>query len=263
MATNTTNLGLIKPNTTDKYDINVFNENMDIIDEQLGNEIHFTIREINKNYNLGTWFTFKGATWQDVINNDTSGTFTADGDRACCFGSPLAYNGRYYILVSEEIVAGGIYDESVCCFEAGTQILVALDGTTRNIENIEIGDQVISYNEETGQFFRSKIAGLQENTHVTDIAEVILENGMSVRMNAYHPLLTVEGYKSLTCYNNLPLLTENDIIITKEGQSAIKSINRGEKDPEHMYNLTLSGLYHNYVANGIVVHNASCASTPV
>ena len=261
MATNTTNLGLIKPNITDKYDINVFNENMDIIDEQLGNEIHFTVREITKKYNLGTWFTFKGATWQDVIDNDISGTFTSAGNQVNCFGAPLAYNGRYYILVSEEIIAGGIYDESVCCFEAGTQILVALDGTTRNIENIEIGDQVISYNEETGQFFRSKIVGVQENTHVTDIAEVTLENGMSVRMNAYHPLLTIEGYKSLTRYNDLPLLTENDIIITKEGQSAIKSINRGEKDPEHMYNLTLGGLYHNYVANGIVVHNATgCVS---
>lgn len=259
MATNTTNLGLIKPNTTDKYDINVFNENMDIIDEKLGNEIHFTVREINKNYNLGTWFTFKGATWQDVIDNDPTDTFTANGDQVNCFGAPLAYNGDYYILVTDSVVEGGIYDEAACCFEAGTQVLVALDGTTRNIESIEVGDQIISYNEDTGKLFRSTVVGLQQNTQVKDIAVVTLENGMSVRMNAYHPLLTTEGYKSLTQFRDLPLLTEEDIIVTTEGKSKIKNIDRSEEGPEHMYNLTLRNEYHNYIANGIVAHNVPCA----
>lgn len=34
MATTTTNLGLKKPEQTDFYDVSIFNENMDAIDEE-------------------------------------------------------------------------------------------------------------------------------------------------------------------------------------------------------------------------------------
>ena len=46
-----------------------------------------------------------------------------------------------------------------CCFDAGSQVLMA-DKTTKNIEDIEIGDMVMSLNEDNGEFIPQKTTAL-------------------------------------------------------------------------------------------------------
>ena len=77
-------------------------------------------------------------------------------------------------------------------------------------------------------------------------------------MNAYHPLLTTEGYHSLTGHEGLPLLTDKDIFVTINGEIGIKQIIRETIEPTVMYNLSINGKYHNYVVNSVVAHNAQC-----
>ena len=102
----------------------------------------------------------------------------------------------------------------------------------------------------------SVIDKLITKPNVTDQAQVILEDGTFVTMNAYHPLLTVEGYHSITNYKGLPTLTENDILITTKGQKKIKQIIRTKISPTTMYNLSVMSEHHNFIVNSIVVHNA-------
>ena len=135
--------------------------------------------------------------------------------------------------------------------------MISLDGKTKNIETLKDGDPIVIYNESENKFEMSVIDKLIIKPNVTDQAQVILEDGTFVTMNAYHPLLTVEGYHSITNYKGLPTLTENDILITTKGQKKIKQIIRTKISPTTMYNLSVMSEHHNFIVNSIVAHNAT------
>lgn len=69
MATNTTNLGLIKPDVTDKYDINIQNSNMDIIDtinENKGKYARITKTSVQSISTANTRFIVE---WQSITGD--------------------------------------------------------------------------------------------------------------------------------------------------------------------------------------------------
>ena len=148
--------------------------------------------------------------------------------------------------------------EDVCCFVKGSQVRISLDGTTKNIEDLKAGEQIVIYNEDEKKFELSTVSDTPRNNNVTDKATIVLENGITIEMNAYHPLLTTKGYHSLTRHEGLPLLTDKDILVTINGEIGIKQIVRETIEPTVMYNLSINGKYHNYVVNSAVAHNAQC-----
>lgn len=154
--------------------------------------------------------------------------------------------------------------EEVCCFVKGSQVRISLDGTAKNIEDLKVGEQIVIYNEDEKKFELSTVSDTPRNNNVTDKATIVLENGITIEMNAYHPLLTTKGYHSLTEYEGLPLLTDKDILVTINGEIKIKQIVRETIEPITMYNLSVNGEHHNYVVNSVVAHNAtSCPVKPV
>lgn len=148
--------------------------------------------------------------------------------------------------------------EEVCCFVKGSQVTTSLDGVTKNIEDLKIGEQIVVYNEDEKKFELSTVSDTPRNNNVTDKATIVLENGITIEMNAYHPLLTIKGYHSLTEHEGLPLLTDKDILVTINGEIKIKQIVRETIEPITMYNLSVNGEYHNYIVNSVVAHNANC-----
>ena len=148
--------------------------------------------------------------------------------------------------------------ENVCCFIKGSQVRITLDGVTKNIEDLKVGEQIVIYNEDEKRFELSTVSDTPRNNNVTDKAIIVLENGITIEMNAYHPLLTIEGYHSLTGHEGLPLLTDKDILVTINGEIGIKQIVRETIEPITMYNLSVNGKHHNYVVNSVVAHNANC-----
>lgn len=148
--------------------------------------------------------------------------------------------------------------EDVCCFIKGSQVRISLDGTAKNIEDLKAGEQIVVYNEDEKKFELSIVSDTPRNNNVTDKATIVLENGITIEMNAYHPLLTTKGYHSLTEHEGLPLLTDKDILVTINGEIGIKQIIRETIEPTVMYNLSINGKYHNYVVNSVVAHNAQC-----
>lgn len=148
--------------------------------------------------------------------------------------------------------------ENVCCFIKGSQVRITLDGVTKNIEDLKAGEQIVVYNEDEKKFELSTVSDTPRNNNVTDKATIVLENGITIEMNAYHPLLTTKGYHSLTEHEGLPLLTDKDILVTINGEIKIKQIVRETIEPITMYNLSVNGEHHNYVVNSVVAHNANC-----
>lgn len=148
--------------------------------------------------------------------------------------------------------------EDVCCFIKGSQVRISLDGATKNIEDLKAGEQIVVYNEDEKKFELSTVSDTLRNNNVTDKATIVLENGITIEMNAYHPLLTTKGYHSLTEHEGLPLLTDKDILVTINGEIKIKQIVRETIEPITMYNLSVNGEHHNYVVNSVVAHNANC-----
>lgn len=148
--------------------------------------------------------------------------------------------------------------EEVCCFIKGSQVRISLDGTAKNIEDLKAGEQIVVYNEDEKKFELSTVSDTPRNNNVTDKATIVLENGITIEMNAYHPLLTTKGYHSLTEHEGLPLLTDKDILVTINGEIKIKQIVRETIEPITMYNLSVNGEHHNYVVNSVVAHNANC-----
>lgn len=185
------------------------------------------------------------------INSITGGTYKqVQKDGIHCFEFTITdeLNGLY-------VTINGYGD--ICCFEAGTQVTMA-DGTTKNIEDITAGDKVKTYDLITGRFINTVVNYKAINNNVTHVAVVELDNGMKVRMNEYHPLLTTDGYHSITQHEELPELIVGDTIITTEGLNKVVNIDRTVQEPETMYNLGVNNNNHNYVVNGIVAHNAAC-----
>lgn len=155
---------------------------------------------------------------------------------------------------------------SGCCFVAGTQITLA-DSTTVPIEALTKDMLVLSYNINTQNFYTTKVKSITINHHSLYMARVILENGIEVTMTDYHPLLTTNGWHSLTNHNGYDRLTVDDYVITLDGPSKIENIilytNDNFIDTYTIDTIDLDeneddDTNDNFIANGIVVHNAAC-----
>ena len=221
--------------------------------------------------NLITYYSEYGMTFQDWVNsqyNDTTEPYVITND--IITGGPFINGGGLTWINSSNFHVEGHYCKKTdfiipfcrlkgnsCCFQKGSQILISLDGITKNIEDLKENDQVVVYNESQKQFNLSTVKKTITNQKVVDQVKVILENNDYVVMNAYHPLLTIDGYHSVTNYKNLPTLTENDTLITFNGPIKIKEIIRTKTEPTIMYNLSVHGDYHNFIVNSIVAHNAT------
>ena len=149
------------------------------------------------------------------------------------------------------------------CFVAGTKILIA-DGSTKNIEDIEVGDIVLSWNEDTNQLQSSKVVKLIQPVH--DDIVIIRFNNDVVNENtfdhpyyvkdkgwcSYSPTLTKERYDidsellevgDICYFNNGEELEEVEISSIKENWGEVQT-----------YIFELDNNY-TFFANGILTHN--------
>lgn len=145
------------------------------------------------------------------------------------------------------------------CFPAGTEISLP-DGNTRNIEDVEVGDQVISQAED-GTRSISQVKEVESPVRL-QMCQLSFENGDVLELTDEHPLLTTGGWKAIDPTNTheevpgLPVSTLNvgDQVITDSSQETVSAIAcRSEKN--QTYNLILDGASRTYFANGYLAHN--------
>jgi hypothetical protein len=240
----------INKETLEKNTINFTINNI-----QYGAEEGMTWEEwLDSSYNVDNYISSESKIYDMymeyiVLNSDYTNTHTTD----------LITNNYSYLL------------EVFCCFDAGSKVLMA-DGTLKNIEEVEIGDLVMSLNEDTGEYVAQRVSSTIINKKSTDLVYVYLSNGTRIGMRAYHPLLTTEGWKSLRPdspdakrenIEGLSLLEVGDTLVGyDENVTIVKVEQRPEVEDYYTYNLAIEG-HHNYVVEGIVAHNGNQCYIPV
>ena len=181
-------------------------------------------------------------------------------------------NSYYYNYMGYYITLGNGQQAFIsivlsCCFVAGTKVTM-YDLSTKNIENIQVGDRVLSYDLDSGENIITTVKRTITNENTTNIAAITLENGYTATMNEYHPILCDDGWHSITNYEGFTTLAVGDMVKVQDGYSRLVSIERSVVEPFITYNLDVisdeeverndNDVNDNYYANGICAHNVPC-----
>jgi hypothetical protein len=134
------------------------------------------------------------------------------------------------------------------CFLAGTQI--ATFNSTEPIENIKVGDRVKSYDLNKGRTVESVVTKIY--TKQADHYYII--NG-KIKVTAEHPFYTNGGWVKVKD------LKKGMMLFNGSEQVPITTIERID-EPVEVYNLKVNK-YHNYFAEGILVHNKNIPTLKV
>ncbi|MBL8012234.1 MAG: hypothetical protein JNN05_00155, partial [Candidatus Omnitrophica bacterium] len=138
------------------------------------------------------------------------------------------------------------------CFLAGTKISMA-DGTTKSIEDVKIGDAVVSYDEKKMAKVTAKVTEMFDGESAK---EYLLING-HLKVTANHK------FYSKGDWVEIGKLKEGDILLDENlKEIAINKIEKVESQNSiQVYNLEVEG-EHNYYADGILVHNKLSYNPP-
>lgn len=211
---------------------------------------------------------FKMGNESSLPDSITSGAvyFTTDGTYGKIWYGDI--NGAKVNIVPH-ILDGGSWGQGNCCFVENTSILLDFNGNTKFIQDIQSNDNIIAYDIFTEEFYEAKVQKLIINENTTNLAIVTFDNGKTLEMNEYHPLYTINGFHSITNHNGYKTLNVGDIVKTFDGWSTITNIERYKINiPIITYNLAVKNFDETvdddtndtFVANGFVVHNASCST---
>lgn len=134
------------------------------------------------------------------------------------------------------------------CFAAGTHIALA-NGDHKNIEDIVVGEEVLTYNEETGASEAGTVGELKQH-EVDSVIRLTLENSIVIVTTAEHPFYV----------NNKGWVKAGDLEMGDEckkvdGSDSFISTVEELKEVHTVYNLLSVSDNHNFYANGILVHN--------
>lgn len=121
------------------------------------------------------------------------------------------------------------------CFVAGTPISMA-DGTYKMIEEVQVGDEVKSYNFKTSTYCNGTVTKVATG-YTTRIAMVLFEDGNYVAMSEGHPLYTRDGWHSITNKDGYPTLVIGDKVLGKSTYVAIQDIQVVDTEPTIVYSL--------------------------
>ena len=155
------------------------------------------------------------------------------------------------------------------CFIAGTQITMA-DGSFKNIEEVQIGDEVITLNEETKLNEVKKVINTKSPIH-NDLVKYTLSNGIEVTSTFDHPFyvnkmelashapnLTNERYQLGVTVRKIET---GDFVymIPKDNGIGMHEVAIEKIEPQPLvdtqtYIFTVED-NHNFYANGILTHN--------
>lgn len=149
----------------------------------------------------------------------------------------------------------------ITCFIAGTKIDMA-DGTQKNIENIQVGDEVQAIEGTTDTV--SYVHDIEAQDH-----SLWTLNGHITATEA-HPFMTEAGWKSVnpkastSVYESYGIsigqLEAGDLLIGAKGTVELTSLESREENVK-VYNFTTAST-HTYMVDGVVSHNKSPKPKP-
>jgi hypothetical protein len=161
------------------------------------------------------------------------------------------YKGdKYDDTAISEIYFDGL---DVHCLAKGTLITMS-DKTLKKIEDLKVGDEIMSYNKETDEYESSIIKELASQIH-KDLINIEFSNGMQLTCTKDHPFLA----KNLSWTSMNPKKTERDYEINDVIQLKVRTKVRNLKSELEVVKITeitytIVDLSKNktFVANGII-----------
>ena len=128
------------------------------------------------------------------------------------------------------------------CLLPGTSILMA-DGTNKFIENIVTGDKVTSYSENS----RTKLGDTVKEVFMHEVQGYLIIND-GIKVTTEHPFFANGAWV------RAGKLKQGDILLTQEGKEETITSIEAVDEKIIVYNIEVNP-YHNYFANGYLVHN--------
>lgn len=144
-------------------------------------------------------------------------------------------------------------------FPAGTRVLMG-DRTTRPIEQIKIGDQVLAADPETGESGPRRVDATIHTPDDRDFTSITLDEADgdgSLTATGHHPFWAGSDGK----WKNAADLTPEDSLRTPDGGTARINAVRHWTGLASAYNLTVNDLHTYHVLAGntpVLVHNSRC-----
>ena len=167
------------------------------------------------------------------------------------------YNGlKYDDVAISEIYFDGL---DVLCFVKGTKVQLA-DNSSKNIENLKIGDLIAYVDLETNQIKSAKIEKLGKAIH-HGLVKYKFESGLEITATQDHPLrIENKGWASLQPdkskqykgFENIEKVTIDDLFLTTKGTDKLISIDFLEGAQE-TYTISKLSSGDNFIANGLIV----------
>ncbi|MFJ9823669.1 polymorphic toxin-type HINT domain-containing protein [Streptomyces sp. NPDC101160] len=149
------------------------------------------------------------------------------------------------------------------CFLAGTDVLMA-DGSTKDIEDIRIGDEVAATDPETGESGSRKVTRLiriDSDKYFNELTIATEDGPEKLTATHEHPFWSPSELKWVEAGRLRPGAT----LLTDDGTTVTVTHNRSFTQHARTYNLTVDGLHTYYVLAGntpILVHNSGCDLFP-
>lgn len=172
---------------------------------------------------------------------------------------------------SDEVCAGDCCippdpgDGTWTCFPAGTDVRMA-SGENKDIENIEVGDEVVSQ-DTNGNKTVSRVSELDQPIR-DHMCRVSFVDGDTLELTNEHPLWTKDGWKAINSREthkenpNLPVrdLLRGDEVQREDGTWNEVVATTCWSERVQAYNLILDGSARTYFAEGYLAHNKGCVN---
>ena len=214
--------------------------------------------------------TEKGVCWSTTALPTTAGSHTNDGTGTGPFSSTITGLNYtiYYVRAYATNSAGTAYGNQQtfnACFVAGTKISMA-NGSTKNIEDVLVGDKVKSINPETMQAVDKTVTRTLVNPPSDQLLSITFSNGTVNTNTKIHPYY-VKGkgwssvdpapFKGKEGFSSVPLAVGDQCQVLENGKLIPLAITKIELLPNlavPTYNFSVEET-NCYFANGILVHN--------
>ena len=141
------------------------------------------------------------------------------------------------------------------CFPEGTQISMA-DNTTKNIEDIQVGDKVLAFGEDS-KIVEDEVTKVHSHTFTDccsdSLVKVTLSNDKEFVVTSNHPFYMPEH----NAFKWIGLFEKGELVMTKDGMMyPVSSIETLDSNEQTVYNFEVKDT-HTYIAEDLRVHNGS------
>lgn len=138
------------------------------------------------------------------------------------------------------------------CFIAGTKVLMS-DKSLKNIEDVEVGDQVVSYDTENKEFVVASVTHALHHHERPQPYYLVMNCQLKVTPN--HPMY-INGE-----WIEAGEIKIGDVSVNSEGEGSIIHLIERVDERLVIYNIHTDHDVHNYFADGYLVHNAAPKDT--